>query len=692
MSLKNLNHKETYDSNSIGSRPHLDFYVPHLEESIKYDRIASYYSSSSLLVIANSVGKFIERNGCIRLIVNVIIEDRDFQALIKGEKDHEEILENIFLKDINNIGDEIKKDRWSVLSWMVANDYLKIKVGVVSKNIEHSKLGIFYDEFDNIVSFNGSTNESQSGWIDQSNLIDVFNNWTPNIDKYVKSHINTFEKLWNNRGTKTTTYDFPDAAMKGLIKVHKRDPNFQIQDAINKIENDAVDIDIPKSISTSSRELYYYQKRALVSWKNSNFKGLFNMATGSGKTFTAIKGIDYLRKNTNKSTFTIIVCPYNHLILQWHKELKNEGHESSLIYGENKKWKNDLKSIALELDNGFTDHEIIITNYVTYHNSFFVDAIKSNEFETLLICDEVHNAGSLESRKGLTENIKFRLGLSATPERYFDDYGTYILKDYFNAIEKYTYSYSLEDALRAGTLCGYYYHIKEVKLTDLEFNEYESFNQRIARCLSNDDDTNMDQLNNIFIERSKILTNAINKLDELRSILNDLQSSTLDHTLIYTSPQQIDEVCNILNEMGIVYSRFTMDESADERMEIIDRFEKRIFKVLVAIRCLDEGVDIPVVKRAIILASSGNSREYVQRRGRVLRKHKKKDYSEIYDFFVTREISSEIKSVEKKLIKKQFHRIADFCKTSLNKDVVKDKLLDISSKLKVPLPEEIIDA
>jgi superfamily II DNA or RNA helicase len=696
MSLKNIKYKKNYESNTVDSNPLIDFYIPVLKTSIQYDRIASYYSSSSLVAIANGISGFLKNGGKIRLIINVVLDKKDYDAINDGLDNPLEILESKIVKDINNIKVDIYENRWKVLSWMIAENKLLIKVGVVQKNIEHSKLAIFHDQYGNTVSALGSTNESASGWIQQSNLFAAFNNWTPGVKGYVNEHINIFNKMWKGEGSKTKIYDFPQAAKDGLIKICGQERNFDIKKLIDDLEKEEVEkknIESEDQKSEKRRSLYYYQKKALVKWKQSNFVGLFQMATGSGKTFTAIKGISYLTKHLDKTTglLTIIVCPYKHLVEQWRDELSIENVEQNAIYGGNPNWKEELKRITQNLELGFTNESVIVTTYNTYSNNIFLDTINGGDYKILLIADEVHNAGALHARVGLSENYFYRLGLSATPARYYDDYGTYFIEQYFDVINKVTFSFSLRDAMDKGILCGYYYYLRKVSLTDIEMSEYESYNQKIAILMNKDDEQSKDKLSRIFIDRSKVLINAEDKYDSLIELLDELEPEGMEHTLIYCSPQQINRVCNILVRRGIIYHKFTMKESIKERKELIRLFKDGKYKVLVAMKCLDEGVDIPIVKRAIIMASSGNSREYIQRRGRVLRTHPLKEYAEVYDFVIIREIDSEVKRIEKKLIQKQFHRIINFANTAMNKNTVINTIFELSKVFKIPVPEELID-
>ena len=444
--------------------------------------------------------------------------------------------------------------------------------------------------------------------------------------------------------------------------------------------------------------MYFYQKRALVNWKKNKFRGLFEMATGSGKTFTSLKGINYLKKHRLKKEIpylVIIVVPYKHLVEQWYNECVIEKFSPKRISGEQGNWKNEIKSISRSLKLGRLKDAIIITTYNTYRSEHFRTTIDSDRFEKLIIADEVHNAGSLSNRNGLSQNYDYRLGLSATPARHFDDYGTYIIESYFNAINKPTYSFSLREALEAGSLCGYYYNLNEVKLSEEELSEYLSYNRRIGVLINKDDEKSKDELKKIYIQRSNVIKNAQDKYSILNERLDSLSSDeSIKHLLIYVSPQQIDNVLEILAEKGIRAHKFTMDEDLNERKRLIDFFERGDYQVLVAMRCLDEGVDIPIVKHAIIMSSSGNSREYIQRRGRVLRRHKSKDYGEIDDFIVKRDISYEgdILDAEKKFILQQFRRMLNFASTANNSTDVKTFIINMAAQYKIEIPEEYFDA
>ena len=291
--------------------------------------------------------------------------------------------------------------------------------------------------------------------------------------------------------------------------------------------------------------------------------------------------------------------------------------------------------------------------------------------DSLLIVDEVHGIGSLKQSLGLNSNFNYRLGLSATPERWFDVQGTQLLYEYFGNV---IFRFDIVDALEninpetgESYLTPYYYNPIIIDLERTELKEYYEFTKKIAYYFSTDDEEDRKKAESYLLKRQLIINNAVNKLIAFEKILDD--NPNIDKTLIFCSPQQISKVQKILNSKGITQHKFTQTESASkskkqmlsQREQLIKLFEEDYYKCLVAIKCLDEGVDIPAAKTAIILSSTSNPREYIQRRGRILRRSPGKKYAVIYDMIVFPKDRS-----YSKISDKEVDRYRDFASNAVN--------------------------
>jgi superfamily II DNA or RNA helicase len=309
---------------------------------------------------------------------------------------------------------------------------------------------------------------------------------------------------------------------------------------------------------------------------------------------------------------------------------------------------------------------------------------------SLIVGDEAHNLGSPQLEKQLPRNIGLRLALSATPERYFDDEGTRSLLNYFGEVLQP--EFTLADALRAGALVHYTYHPILVELTERETKRYADLSAKIARALVlGDEDETHPALPALSMQRSKLVSNAANKLEALRSLMQfRLQTS---HTLFYCgdgtieaetpdTTRQVDAVAKLLGaELGYRIATYTAEDSLDDREDLRQWFETGELQGLVAIRCLDEGVDIPATQTAVMLASSTNPRQFIQRRGRVLRPHPQKQRATLFDMMVLPpDLGRATRSVERNLLRKELRRFLEFADLADNAGEARSKLLPLQSQ------------
>ena len=394
----------------------------------------------------------------------------------------------------------------------------------------------------------------------------------------------------------------------------------------------------------SSFKLRDYQVEAINNWfDNGNF-GIFEMATGTGKTFTALSAFKKLSDMHDKF-LTVIACPQLHLIDQWIKDIK-KFHDSDIVVfaSSNHKRLANLKELKGDFSLGLTDKAVILTTHMSLSNEDLMKFIDEFKHPSLLIVDEVHGIGSSKQVLGLNDSYDYRLGLSATPERWFDEEGTQFIYDFFGNV---VFEFDIEDALETVNpdtgetyLTPYYYHPIIIDLDNDEMDEYIDLSRQIAYYLNSKNKLAKEKVEALILKRKLIINNAKEKFQEFKNILNE--NPDLDKTIIFCSPQQIKIVQKILNGKRIPQHKFTQSESAkklkndlfSEREEIIKRFENGDYKILVAIKCLDEGVDIPIANTAIIMSSTSNPREYVQRRGRILRRAPGKKFANIYDMIV----------------------------------------------------------
>ena len=642
MSFKKLELRSSYNS----SRQDIvkEFYIPVLAEAISYNRIVGYFNSYSLMLIVDGLKEFISNNGKMRLLCGANLDIDDENAIINASSIAQELSDN-FLEELDSISEDIHLNRIRLLAWMVDNDLLDIKIGIVKDEngyvggILHEKTGILTDEEGNDIVFSGSNNETRAGMssLGSGNLekFKVFCSWESS--EYTEDDIYDFNEYWNNLNPYLDVIDIPEAAKRGLTRY--------APDSLEEVMK--LEIKSSSSSSKDSRKLRDYQEEAISKWIENDYRGIFEMATGTGKTFTAINCIKEVLNN-NPNMLVVIACPYAHLVEQWSKDIRNtfDINFYDIYSSANPNWKKDLSSLVFKMDLGVIDQAIILTTHNTYSMDFFTNEILELEIPSLLVVDEMHHVISKSFSKGLLDFYDYRLGLSATPEVLNNDEGMEYAFDYFGGI---VYEFGLEEALTQFDedgktfLAQYDYHPKKVELNDDELEEFNQLTDKIQKLfvMKKKDEENK-YLKTLIIKRRNIIKNAKSKYDCLRDILRSYDE--LDHLIVFCSPQQIDNVLNILKEEGVSpVHKFTQSEGAkpskqfgglSHREYLVNEFDKGYYKSLVAIKCLDEGVDVPSAEKVIIMSSSTNPGEYIQRRGRVLRRHVDKDKAEIYDMAV----------------------------------------------------------
>jgi len=702
MTLKGLYLKNGYDSDEddiLGT-----FYIPVLSESIKYYRLAGFFRSTALAASAKGIQGLLKNNGEMKLVVSAAFSEQDRNAIKEGIENPENIIARNFIKDLNSIEDEFTKDHIGALSWMIAQKKLEIRIAIVydkdgapiaiedwgEKGIFHQKIGIFEDKEGNRISFNGSVNESLTAWLENIEDFDVFRDWVEEEKNHFERHLRRFKKFWEGKAKRTEIIDLPTAIKEELIKIA---PNDFTQLNFDRWKN-------KKKFEDKKKTLRPYQQEAIDNWLKHDKKGIFEMATGTGKTIAALGCIQKVEAE-HSQLVTIIASPFNHLSVQWKREIEDFGFNNEILLADssNSKWKNQLADFLLDISNGIKDKLIILTTHDTLSGTDFIKIMGLSEINSLLIVDEVHGIGAPIRKNGLLNNYQFRLGLSATPRRWLDDEGT---EDIFNYFGDVVYEFSLKKAINTINpengqtyLTPYEYIPIFVDLSDNELDEYDEITKKIARSFYQTKDKKEQQewFNILCIKRQKIIVDAVNKIRKLSEILDEIPE--IKYCLIYTSPHQLNDVQTLLNNKGIIQHKFTLNEGTkkeekygniSEREFLLKNFANGNYQALVAIKCLDEGVDVPPARIAVIMASSGNSRQYIQRRGRILRNYPGKEKSTIYDLIVIPPISkegSETWELERKIIEKELKRYKEFAYLSLNRMECLGKIEKIEEKYKI---------
>jgi superfamily II DNA or RNA helicase len=323
---------------------------------------------------------------------------------------------------------------------------------------------------------------------------------------------------------------------------------------------------------------------------------------------------------------------------------------------------------------GVPGRSIIVTSHDTLSSPDFIEKMKNINGKKMLIADEMHWLGARGFAEGLIPEYEMRLGLSATPKRWLDDEGTSILYAYFGET---AYEFSLEKALTTTNpstgrpfLTGYDYYPHFVEMTNIEMENYLKLTEKIRKAsfTKGDSSEKNESLELLLIKRQKIIKNSESKYPVLSEILG--KEKTSKYGLIYCTPEQIGRVQDLVNSQGIVQHKFTYRESATRRQELIEAFSRGDYNFLIAMKCLDEGVDIPATRTAIFMSSSGNPREYIQRRGRILRDCEGKTKAIVHDVIVLPTIGgyhNDLSEIEKGIVRKELTRYEYFANLARNR-------------------------
>jgi DNA phosphorothioation system restriction enzyme len=662
-----------------------DFYIPCMERSVLYRRAAGYFSSHGLALAARGVASLAHRKGAMRLVASPYLSPDDVHALQNAVDNPAEVLRSIVARDVVDIEDALLQDRLNALAWLAVTGRLEIKLalrvnasGGYSRGIFHEKTGVFTDAENNHVAFSGSSNETAGGLLENFESLKVFCSWKDGEGR-VAEEIANFEALWSNSTSGLKVMEF-SAVGRELLERFRRHDNPFPETNIAFENKPAIRTPVPPK----GKELRPYQADAIRAWVKQKGKGILAMATGTGKTITALSLACKVAEK-NSPLVVLIVCPYINLCKQWTGEAASFGFETLECFEGRKNWQSRLEEAFQYLSSGMSRSIAIIATNATFLSQAFQDAIRyriaTGSFHFLLVADEVHNLGAKKSLKMLPSGIELRLGLSATPERHYDPEGTEAILKYFG---KLAYEYPLDQAIADGRLCRYQYHPVLVDLTDEETSEYLDISVKLAKIYRDIEDEEANEAAmRLLIKRSRLLASANNKLSALSEVINTLpepprkaifycgDGQTRDN-LGEDIGRQVNAVSRRLGEVhGLRVRNFTFRESSKDREEIIRDLTSGFLDGVVAIRCLDEGIDLPDLRMGFLLASTSNPRQFIQRRGRLLRTAKNKHRAIIYDFVVRPpdfggELDDHAFNMERTFFQKELKRIIIFCRTAEN--------------------------
>lgn len=693
MALKSLTLKDVYRSDEDDLINEL--YIPCLSEAISYDRAVGFFSSESLALAAKGISKLIKNDGRMRLIIGHPLDLDEYEAVSNGSSTTWSTMQ-IQEKLIQVLDDDlegIQSYRLSLLRWLIACGRLEIKFALRKVGMYHEKIGVVVDESSDYIVFHGSSNETMYGLAQgyNSESITIFPSWTEGLGSIAENYKSSFETLWSGRRGSTVTISLSDAEYQAVAKrlVKNADkPELDIEeidDDFNGNSIDAFEPKIPQFLGGSPFLIRDHQKRALENWMANEFRGIFKLSTGSGKTITAIFGAIRMYEGFGKLCVTIAV-PYIELAKQWTETLRLFNIQAIGCFEDSSKWTVALKNAVDNFQFGGQKFICSVVVNKTLSGPHFSKVISEVPGEYhLFIGDECHRHGS-ESIQEFLPKTNYRIGLSATPYSEDEELETNEvvnsrkerLTNYYGRIVS---EYTLGDAIRDEVLCEYEYFIHPVRLTEDEQESYETLSSKIAQSLAfNSDFEDNEPLTKLLGERARLLGEAEGKFTKLASLLRNGCEGLGSHMLFYCpegssehqgqTKRNIEAVTKILMSSNILNSEFTSRQGPSERREILRAFKAGTIKALVSMKVLDEGIDIPACNTAFILASSRNERQYVQRRGRILRRSPGKDKATIHDFVVLPAVGWEKTPASMALLRAEAKRVAEFASLAKNSNEI----------------------
>lgn len=736
--LSKLEYPNTLEYRTDGIHLPLEFFLLTVPVCKQIDLKLGYFSSNAIRTLSYGFAQFIFNGGTLRIITNHFLSKKDKNILIEEPEGNYNKLEveKYIKEDLKGLEQIIKNGDqhfFNCLKYLHSHKRLIIQpVKLKPDGLSHYKQGILDDGI-NKIYFHGSCNFTYHGLLENGESLSISRLWGESSERAkIEEQIDNFESIF----AKENEY-FEYLSVEDVVEVIKqkgqdKDLKELVEDEINVVKKIGQKLGL---LETYEKQIESFEKRvtefdtkprfpysqgpreyqhyAFENWKNNNQQGLFAMATGTGKTITSLNCLLEIFKKTGYYKALILV-PTITLVNQWEEECKKFKFNSIIkVSSKSPRWKNDVSGILLKEKLTSTDKVsfIVISTYASFARPNIFGELNQLPVKTLLIADECHNMGSATLLKFLPKiTCKRRIGLSATPERQFDEDGNIKLFSFFNSSCGYTYEYSMAEAINNDVLCRYYYYPHLVSLTDTEMYKYMELSLKIAKYFNpqkNNFDINDSILTALLLARKRIIHKAYNKVSVFSDILKDYHSEkgNLKYTLVYVpegndpndyfetdryseedeieSDQDAAHLIDIFTKtVKQVDKRTTVKKfisGTNSRNDILEQFAKGEIDVLTSMKCLDEGVDVPRAELAVFCASTGNPRQFVQRRGRILRKHIDKQFAYIHDLVVIPEVNSDSKSfnMERSLLKKELERVNNFASLAENSAYTVSVLLDI---------------
>lgn len=699
--LKDKNIRHIYSSSGTEYSP-FHFFNYALSNSKMLDIGLGFFSTASINVLSVGFANFIVNGGRMRLYINQFLSEEDYQVIASVPEKFDDRLLSDFHKLVETLSHR-DEHFFNCLSYLISINLVDIRIVIPkSGGIAHQKFGVFTDKEGNKIAFNGSLNLTASSLLSKNiETISCITSWDGGFAQ-IEEYEQLFDRFFNGKDDNIIVYK-PECFKKELIRTF---PPKEI-DALLKEEKELIkeltnnhNIILTKNNDDKPRFPYPtgafdYQIEAYKNWVKNDYSGIFAMATGTGKTITSLNCVleEYKKKGVYR---VLILVPTIDLVNQWVKEVKLFNYENVYIVNSGTNWKEELTALKEDFEWKIERNFVIISTYASFVDTAFQQLINAlSDDRMILIADEAHNVGANRVNKALSAlRINRRIALSATPKRAYDEEGTKDIEKLFNDQPPYCYSFSMEQAINAKRLVKYIYFPKIVYLQNEEMEEYLKYTRRLLmhydpKTMSFKDNTTVKRL---LMQRKRIIHKARDKYRVFESVIDELVREDLTKYCFVYVPEGFDpddderiieNMQKMVNEKYPAIKTNSLVGGDTRRKDKIKAFEEGNIDMLFAMKCLDEGVDVPRAEIGVFTSSTGNPRQFIQRRGRLLRKHKDKKFATIYDLIVVPNYNynrdKTTYDMERSLVRGELTRVAYFASLASNYHEISSVLSDLAN-------------
>jgi len=577
-----------------------EFYENCLNWACSYDRGVGYFTSEWIGKTSAGMTNFVAHGGVGRWIVSPILDEKEYDIFLNGENGAAaaEKFEMLLNENLDKLEQELANDTLNALAWMIYDRILEFRFAVPKNHLQegdfHDKFGIFYGQNGDRISFNGSQNDSKQGFSNYES-IKVFRSWD-STRPYVEYDVSRFEKLWTNNDRNVTVYTMPEAVKERIFRLRTSEKRPYVK----------------AEFSARHENKWFHQDMAIEKFMEEKH-GILEMATGTGKTRTALRIMMKLFE-WGQIDKVVLTMYGNDLLYQWEKEIRAmKPQEIQLFRCFNSM--NEMSTFVLSKRKA-----ILLISRDADKLSMLISSMGKRGIScfdrTFMVFDEVHGLGSLTLRKklnGMIEKFTYRLGLSATPEREYDEEGNMFIQ---NEVGPVIFRFTLEDAIRRGILCEFSYKALNYELTEEEKRKkrniiaYYEMQRKEGRMLSKEEE---------YRALARVNKCSVSKLPLFAACIKE-DPRILENCIIFVEDREYGEkVQDILIKVVPEYHTYY---SEDDRAEL-QRFAKGELKCLLTCKKISEGVDIKSVKNIVLFSSDKARLVTIQRIGRSLRLNEK---------------------------------------------------------------------